>query len=90
MKAQHERVYKLDGKVVAKNRKPRFEQPKGMPALSTSGLSREEVSRLRVVPSYRSHNDLSRVLPGALYEVDGRLCVLTWAAGAWSLSVVQV
>lgn len=81
IKAQKERTYKLGGKIVAKNRKPRFEQPEDMPALSTSGLSRGEISRLRVLPSYRSYNDLSRVLPGALYEVAGRLCVLTGRQG---------
>lgn len=77
VKAQFERTYKLDGTVVAKNRKPRSEQPRGVPALSTSGLSREDVSRLTVHKSYRSYNDLNRVLPGALYQVGGKLCVLT-------------
>lgn len=34
IKSQRERTYKLDGVTVAKNRTPRFEQPKDMPALS--------------------------------------------------------
>ena len=75
--AQYERTYKLDGKVVAKNRKPRFEQPKDYPALSDAKLSPEQVSRLSVLPSYRSYKDPSRILPGALYLVDGKVCVLT-------------
>ena len=77
VRAQYERIYKLDGKTVAKNRKPRFEQPEDWPALSEAKLSPEQVSRLSVLPSYRSYKDPSRVLPGALFLVDGRVCVLT-------------
>lgn len=77
VRAQFERTYKLDGRIVAKNRKPRSEQPAGMPGLSEAGLSREEVSRLVVSGSRRSYNRLGRVMPGALYEIGGRLCVLT-------------
>ena len=78
VKAQRERSYKLDGKIVAKNRKPRFEQPKQCPALSGAGLSREDVSRLVVVRSKRSYNDLGRIMPGAVFDVGGYgACVMT-------------
>lgn len=77
VRAQFERSYKKDGRVVAKNRKPRSEQPKGVPALSEAGLSRVEVSRLTVSKSRRSYNRLDRVMPGALFSVGGKLCVLT-------------
>lgn len=75
--SQCERTYKLDGKVVAKNRKPRFEQPKNMPALSEAGLTQEQVSQLKAIPSRRRYNNLNRILPGASYLVDGKICVLT-------------
>ena len=78
VKAQRERSYKLDGRVVAKNRKPRFEQPKEYSALCNAGLSREDVSRLVVVRSRRSYNDLGRVMPGAVFDVGGYgYCVMT-------------
>ena len=78
VKAQRERSYKLDGRVVAKNRWPRFEQPKQCPALSGAGLSREDVSRLVVVRSKRSYNDLGRIMPGAVFDVEGYgACVMT-------------
>ena len=77
VRAQYERVYKLDGRIVAKNRRPRYEQPKKYPALSDAGLTREQVSRLSVVRSYRSYKDPARILPGALYSVDGKVCTLT-------------
>ena len=81
VRAQYERTYKLDGKTVAKNRKPRFEQPKDFPALSDAGLSQQEISRLEVRKSYRSYKDPGRVLPGALYLVNNRVCVLTGQQG---------
>ncbi|MGN0241320.1 MAG: RRXRR domain-containing protein, partial [Candidatus Weimeria sp.] len=61
VKSQRERTYKLDGVTVAKNRTPRFEQPKDMPALSdwykdecfTKGKATAdtELSRLKVTKS---------------------------------------
>ena len=68
IKSQRERTYYLDGKQVAKNRKPRFEQ-KG-PSLSDLSLSREEISRLTVRKSTRYYNEPGRIMPGAeiLYE----------------------
>jgi hypothetical protein len=75
--AQYERTYKLNGKTVAKNRKPRFEQPKDCPALSEANLTKEQISQLSVRASYRSYKDPARILPGALYSVDGNVCTLT-------------
>ena len=77
VRAQYERTYKLDGKTVAKNRKARFEQPKDVPALSDASLTEAEVSRLTVRASYRSYKDPSRILPGASYLVDGKICTMT-------------
>ena len=74
---QRERTYKLEGKIVAKNRKPRFEQPKDCPALSEANLTHVQISRLSVSPSHRYYNVPDRILPGALYLVDGKICVLT-------------
>ena len=62
--AQRERTYKLDGKTIAKNRKPRFEQPETCKALSEAGLSRQEVSRLKVTKSKRYYREESKYQPG--------------------------
>ena len=77
IKAQRERTYKLDGKTVAKNRKPRIEQPKDTPALSvwyeervrTVGRRQADVelSRLAVKKSTRYYNSPHRMLPGAVF-----------------------
>ena len=74
---QRERTYKLEGVIVAKNRKPRFEQSKDYPALSEAKLTEKQVSRLSVSPSHRYYNSRDRIMPGALFLVDGRVCVLT-------------
>jgi len=75
IKAQRERTYYLDGKAVAKNRRPRFEQ-KG-PALSGLGLTRQETSRLRVKKSTRYYNDHGRLLPGAEFMYGGTRYVMS-------------
>ena len=72
---QRERTYRLDGKIIAKNRKPRYEQ-KGK-ALSTSGLTRQEISKLTVQKSYRRYNSKDRIMPGALFMYEGDIYVLT-------------
>jgi 5-methylcytosine-specific restriction endonuclease McrA len=82
---QRERTYKLDGKVVAKNRKPRFEQT-GVPTLSQwfdkqaelSGIETAEKlrSRLTVTKSTRYYNTDGRVLPGTEYMYRGVRYVL--------------
>jgi hypothetical protein len=76
VKHQRERSYKLDGRIVAKNRKPRFEQPKRYPALSDANFSREKISRLVAVRSKRSKNNLNRVLPSAVFDVEGYGCLV--------------
>ena len=72
---QRERTYYLDGKPVAKNRKPRFEQ-KGK-ALSDAGLSRQELSRLTVKKSMRYYNSPDRIMPGTVFMYEGERYVLT-------------
>jgi hypothetical protein len=74
---QSERTYKLNGKIVAKNRKPRFEQSKKVPALSDAGLTAEQISKLTVSPSQRYYNSPNRIMPGAQYLVEGKVCTLT-------------
>ena len=75
--SQRERIYKLDGKTIAKNRKPRSEQPKNIPALSDwyedtcnkAGIKQAQalLSRVKVNKSRRWYNDISRILPGAVF-----------------------
>ena len=84
IKAQVERTYKLDGKTVAKNRKPRFKQEG--PALSQWYEEQVELfgkkeadrmlSRLKVKKSYRRYNNLERIMPGALIRHNDRIGVL--------------
>lgn len=86
VKAQRERTYKLDGKTVAKNRRPRSEQPKGCPALSVwyeqriKAVGRRqadvELSRLSVKRSTRYYNSPHRILPGAVFIYQGRRYVM--------------
>ena len=74
---QRERTYKIGKKTIAKNRKPRFEQPKKTPALSdwyetlcnTVGMkeARRQLSQVRVIPSTRQYNNLFRNLPGTVF-----------------------
>ena len=92
IKAQFERAYQQlvikDGKekwvTVAKNRKPRFEQ-KGLSLadwyteqchLYGKKEARRQLSKLRVVKSYRSYNNKSRILPGAIFLYQGQRYVL--------------
>ena len=75
IKSQRERSYYLDGKLVAKNRTPRFEQQG--PALSDLNLTEAEVSRLTVKKSTRYYNDKNRLMPGALVECEGKVFVLS-------------
>lgn len=87
IKAQRERTYKLDGVTVAKNRRPRIEQPKDTPALSvwyeervrTVGRAQadNELSRLTVKKSARYYNNIHRILPGAVFMYQGKRHVLS-------------
>ena len=86
VKAQRERTYKLDGVTIAKNRTPRFEQPKDMPALSvwyknevfTKGKAAadSELSRLTVTKSKRYYNNPHRLMPGARFMYQGKVYTL--------------
>ena len=73
--SQRERTYYLDGKAVAKNRKPRFEQ-RGK-ALSSLCLPREDVSRLTVKKSRRYYNNPGRLMPGAEITYEGTRHIVT-------------
>ena len=84
IKAQTERTYKLDGKAVAKNRRPRFEQ-KGN-ALSDwqseytkkigDACARHMISKLSVKASHRRYNSANRIFPGALFKHTGKTYLL--------------
>ena len=75
IKSQRERTYYLDGKAVAKNRKPRFEQEG--PALSDLRLTEAEVSRLTVTKSTRYYNSRNRLMPGAVFLYNGKRHVMS-------------
>ena len=75
--AQTERTYYLNGKAVAKNRKPRFE--KVGPALSDlrDAVGEKVISELTVKKSYRRYNNLERIMPGAVFIHEDKEYVLT-------------
>jgi hypothetical protein len=83
--SQTERTYKLDGIIVAKNRRPRFEQQG--PAFSQWYDEQVELfgkkeadrmlSQLTVKKSYRRYNDPDRLMPGAMIMYDNRIGILT-------------
>ena len=87
IKSQRERTYKLDGVTVAKNRTPRFEQPKDMPALSTwyenevfakgKALADTVLSRITVTKSKRYYNNPHRLMPGARFMYQGKSYILS-------------
>jgi len=88
---QFERTYKVvgdNGKLISvvKNRKPRFEQPKSMPALNVwyddevkrSGQhkARLALSQLVVVKSNRRYKNPARVMPGTVFRYEDDLYVM--------------
>lgn len=75
IRCQRERTYYLDGKAIAKNRKPRFEQ-KGK-ALSDLNLPRKELSRLTVKKSTRYYNTKERIFPGAEFFYEGKRYIVS-------------
>ena len=95
VKAQRERTYKLDGVTVAKNRRPRSEQPKDCPALSVwygqriKAVGRRqadlELSRLTVKKSVRYYNNIRRMLPGVVFIYGGMRYVMNsqYSKGAY-------
>ena len=85
IKSQRERTYYYESKVVAKNRRPRFEQEG--PALSDwfneqvrrYGLAEAKRMRsmLAVKKSRRGYNRPDRIMPGAIFLYDGRQYVVS-------------
>ena len=91
--AQRERTYKLNGKTVAKNRKPRFEQKD--PSLaeyieSCPPECRHQIlSSLQVIPSKRYYNTKERDLPGTVFYFQGHRYVKSGqSSGGSSLRAV--
>jgi 5-methylcytosine-specific restriction endonuclease McrA len=84
--SQRERTYKLNGKTVAKNRKPRYEQT-GIPALSDwyqqqvskYGKAQADImrSKLTVTKSTRYYNHAHRLMPGAVFNYNGTCYVMS-------------
>lgn len=82
---QRERTYKLEGKVVAKNRKARFEQ-KGDSLVDwyneqAQTLGKKAAEKLRsnltVTKSTRYYNTPGRIMPGATFLYQGKRYVLS-------------
>lgn len=82
--SQHERSYKLNGLKIAVNRKPRTEQKgdslddwqKKMINEFGEKKARQMLSKLTVSKSLRHYNDLTRDLPGSMFQYDGKQYVL--------------
>lgn len=82
--AQKERTYKLDGKVVAKNRHKRTDQHDdslhefylGLKRTHGKIEARRTCSRLKVLKSTRSYNNPNRVMPGAEFLYRGERYIL--------------
>lgn len=83
--SQRERVYRLDGVAVAKNRKKRFEQKddalQDWYQKQTSILGEKEarllLGKLTVTKSTRRYNNLDRIMPGAVFMHRGKRYVLS-------------
>lgn len=75
IKCQRERTYYSGRTLIAKNRRPRFEQ--ACLSLAEAGLSRQEVSRLTVKKSVRYYNNASRLMPGAEFFCNGSRYIMT-------------
>ena len=86
---QRERTYKLEGKVVAKNRKARFEQKEdsleGWFNKQAQTLGEKAAEKLRsnltVTKSTRYYNTPGRVMPGATFLYEGKRYVLASQQG---------
>lgn len=85
IKAQTERTYKMEGKIVAKNRKKRTEQKtdsledwyQKQTALYGQKEADRMRSRLTAAKSQRRYNAPSRILPGTVLLYDGKRHVLS-------------
>ena len=82
---QRERTYKLNGKVVAKNRNKRIEQKedslhewyeKQVTKLGEE-KAKELLKQLDVTKSTRYYNTENRLMPGAVFEYEGKRLVLS-------------
>ena len=81
---QRERTYKFNNKVIAKNRKKRFEQEidsledwfNKMVALYGLKKAEKMRSQLKVTKSTRYYNTKGRIMPGAIFLYDGKRQVL--------------
>lgn len=81
---QTERTYKYQGKTVARNRKPRFEQKgpslqdwhRDMVSMHGAKTADQMRSSLQVTKSTRHYNTKGRILPGAVFEYQGERHVL--------------
>ena len=82
---QTERIYKLDGTIVARNRRKRMEQKtdsledwyKDM--VSRHGKVKADTmrSKLAVIKSIRYYNMPGRIMPGAVFQYEGKRYVMT-------------
>ena len=87
VKSQCERTYKLGKTVIAKNRRPRFEQDKKYSGLNEwydslckkVGFSeaRKQLSKVKTVKSTRRYNNLFRNLPGTVFYHNNIRYVIT-------------
>lgn len=72
---QRERTYRLDGRIVCRNRHKRFEQ-KDDSLEEFRQKYPDQVSRLTVTKSTRYYNDADRLMPGAVFLFEGERYVL--------------
>ena len=83
--SQRERVYKLNGVTVAKNRNKRFEQKddslkewyQKQIELLGEKQSRQLLSKLKVTESTRHYNTPNRIMPGTTFLYKGKRYILT-------------
>lgn len=82
---QRERTYYLDGKKIATNRKPRFEQKGGTLSdwyseqvkLKGKEYTDKLTGRITVKKSTRGYNSKDRVMPGTVFYYNGKRLVMT-------------
>ena len=73
--SQRERTYRLDGRIVCRNRHKRFEQ-KGDSLEEFRQKYPDQVSQLTVTKSMRHYNAANRLMPGAVFLFGGERYVL--------------
>ena len=85
IKSQTERTYKLDGKIVAKNRRKRTEQKTPslhdfyleQKALHGRKKAKQTMDQLTVIKSMRRYNDTNRLMPGTVFLYKGKRYVMS-------------